>query len=106
MPIVLPIGQRGVRRGRTFPCPPPSFAKNRLRGQKPSICEEFLGVNFILENLTWGNAGRSASERSFPSLRTHISTIIVHRTSFFEKKGAAPAMAGRGGCGASPWEGS
>lgn len=37
--------------------------------------------------MTWGNAGRSASER-FPSdPRTRISAIFVHRALFFEKKG-------------------
>ena len=41
--------------------------------------------------MTWGNAGRSASER-FPSdPRTHISPIIVHRALFFEKKGGGKA---------------
>ena len=51
------------------------------------ICEECRKANFLLKKLTWGNAGRSASER-FPSdPRTHISPIIVHRALFFEKKG-------------------
>lgn len=44
-----------------------------------------------MKKLTWGNAGRSASER-FPSdPRTHISPIIVHRALFFEKKGGGKA---------------
>ena len=44
-----------------------------------------------MKKLTWGNAGRSASER-FPSdPRTHISPIIVHRALLFEKKGGGKA---------------
>lgn len=44
-----------------------------------------------MKKLTWGNAGRNASER-FPSdPRTHISPIIVHRALFFEKKGGGKA---------------
>lgn len=63
------------------------LAKDPLRGHKSPICEECRKTNFLLENLAWENAGRSASER-FPSdLRTHISPIIVHRALFFEKKG-------------------
>lgn len=65
----------------------PLLAKDPLRGHKSPICEECRKANFLLENLAWGNAGRSASER-FPSdPRTHISPIIVHRALFFEKKG-------------------
>lgn len=41
--------------------------------------------------MTWGNAGRSASER-FPSdPGTHISAIFVHSALFFEKKGGGRA---------------
>ena len=55
------------------------------------ICEECRKANFLLKKLTWGNAGRSASER-FPSdSRTHISPIIVPRALFFEKKGGGKA---------------
>ena len=55
------------------------LAKDPLRGHKSPICEECRKTNFLLENLAWENAGRSASER-FPSdPRTHISPIIVHR---------------------------
>lgn len=62
------------------------LAKDPLRGHKSPICEECRKANFLLKKLTWGNAGRSASER-FPSdPRTHISPIIVHRALFFEKK--------------------
>lgn len=65
----------------------PSSRKTPLRGQQSAIREECRKTNFLLENLAWENAGRSASER-FPSdLRTHISPIIVHRALFFEKKG-------------------
>ncbi len=65
----------------------PLLAKDPLRGQKLSICEECRKANFLLKKLTWGNAGRSASER-FPSdPRTHISPIIVHCALLFEKKG-------------------
>lgn len=54
--------------------------------------------NFLLENLAWENAGRSASEW-FPSdPRTHISPIIVHRALFFEKKGGGKAV-GKGRVG-------
>lgn len=50
--------------------------------QKSTICEECRKTNFLLENLAWENADRSASER-FPSdPRTHISPIIVHRALF------------------------
>lgn len=64
----------------------PLLEKDPLRGQKSSICEECRKANFLLKKMTWGNAGRSASER-FPSdPRTHISPIIVHRALFFEKK--------------------
>lgn len=64
----------------------PLLAKDPLRGHKSPICEECRKANFLLKKLTWGNAGRSASER-FPSdPRTHISPIIVHRALFFEKK--------------------
>lgn len=64
----------------------PLLAKGPLRGQKSTICEECRKTNFLLENLAWENADRSASER-FPSdPRTHISPIIVHRALFFEKK--------------------
>ena len=65
----------------------PLLAKDPLRGQQSSICEECRKANFLLKKMTWGNAGRSASER-FPSdPRTHISAIFVHRALFFEKKG-------------------
>ena len=65
----------------------PLLAKDPLRGHKSPICEECRKANFLLKKLTWGNAGRSASER-FPSdPRTHISPIIVHRALFFEEKG-------------------
>lgn len=66
---------------------PSFFLEIGSPGQISSICEECRKANFLLENLTWGNSGRSASER-FPSdPRTHISTILVHRALFFEKKG-------------------
>lgn len=69
----------------------PFLAKDPLRGQKSPICEEYRKTNFLLENLAWENAGRSASER-FPSdPRTHISAIFVHRALFFEKKGGGKA---------------
>lgn len=69
----------------------PLLEKDPLRGQKSSICEECRKANFLLKKMTWGNAGRSASER-FPSdPRTHISPIIVHRALFFEKKGGGKA---------------
>ena len=72
----------GVRARERYPL----LAKDPLRGQKSAICEEYRKTNFLLENLAWENAGRSASER-FPSdPRTHISPIIVHRALFFEKK--------------------
>lgn len=62
------------------------LAKDPLRGQQSAVCEECRKANFLLKKMTWGNAGRSASER-FPSdPRTHISPIIVHRALFFEKK--------------------
>lgn len=44
-----------------------------------------------MKKLTWGNAGRSASERFPLDPRTHISPIIVHRALFFEKKGGGKA---------------
>lgn len=67
------------------------LAKDPLRGHKSPICEECRKTNFLLENLAWENAGRSASER-FPSdPRTHISPIIVHRALLFEKKGGGRA---------------
>lgn len=69
----------------------PLLAKDPLRGHKSPICEECRKTNFLLENLAWENAGRSASER-FPSdSRTHISPIIVHCALFFEKKGGGRA---------------
>ncbi len=69
----------------------PLLAKDPLRGHKSPICEECRKANFLLKKLTWGNAGRSASER-FPSdSRTHISPIIVHRALLFEKKGGGKA---------------
>lgn len=83
------------------------LAKDPLRGHKSPICEECRKANFLLKKLTWGNAGRSASER-FPSdPRTHISPIIVHRALFFEKKGGGKSMGkGRvGGGGASSTRG-
>lgn len=73
----------------------PLLAKDPLRGHKSSICEECRKANFFLKKLTWGNAGRSASER-FPSdPRTHISPIIVHRALFFEKKGGGKSVGKR-----------
>lgn len=76
----------------------PLLAKDPLRGQKSTICEEYRKTNFLLEKMTWGNAGRSASER-FPSdPRTHISPIIVHRALFFEKKGGGKSV-GKGRVG-------
>lgn len=69
----------------------PLLAKDPLRGHKSPICEECRKANFLLKKLTWGNAGRNASER-FPSdPRTHISPIIVHRALLFEKKGGGKA---------------
>lgn len=69
----------------------PLLAKDPLRGHKSPICEECRKTNFLLENLAWENAGRSASEW-FPSdPRTHISPIIVHRALLFEKKGGGKA---------------
>ena len=65
----------------------PLLAKDPLRGHKSPICEECRKTNFLLENLAWENAGRSASERFSSDPRTHISPIIVHRALFFEKKG-------------------
>ena len=63
------------------------LAKDPLRGHKSPICEECRKANFLLKKLTWGNAGRNASER-FPSdPRTHISPIIVHRALFFREEG-------------------
>lgn len=76
----------------------PLLAKDPLRGHKSSICEECRKANFLLKKLTWGNAGRNASER-FPSdPRTHISPIIVHRALFFEKKGGGKSV-GKGRVG-------
>lgn len=76
----------------------PLLAKDPLRGHKSPICEECRKTNFFLGNLTWENAGRSASKR-FPSdLRTHISPIIVHRALFFEKKGDGKSV-GKGRVG-------
>lgn len=76
----------------------PLLAKDPLRGHKSSICEECRKANFLLENLAWENAGRSASEW-FPSdPRTHISPIIVHRALFFEKKGGGKSV-GKGRVG-------
>ena len=70
----------------------PLLAKDPLRGHKLPICEECRKANFLLGNLAWENAGRSASER-FPSdPRTHISTIIVRRALFFEKKGGGKSV--------------
>ena len=75
------------------------LAKDLLRGHKSPICEECRKSNFLLENLAWENAGRSASER-FPSdPRTHISPIIVHRALFFREGGwwkVSGKRAGRG----------
>lgn len=74
------------------------IAKDPLRGHKSPICEECRKTNFLLKKLTWGNAGRNASER-FPSdPRTHISPIIVHRALFFEKKGGGKSV-GKGRVG-------
>ena len=76
----------------------PLLAKDPLRGHKSSICEECRKTNFLLKKLTWGNAGRSASER-FPSdPRTHISAIFVHCALFFEKKGDGKSV-GKGRVG-------
>lgn len=73
----------------------PLLAKDPLRGHKSPICEECRKANFLLKKLTWGNVGRSASER-FPSdPRTHISPIIVHRALFFEKKGGGKSVGKR-----------
>lgn len=68
------------------------LAKDLLRGHKSPICEECRKTNFLLENLAWGNAGRSASERFPLDPRTHISPIIVHRALFFEKKGGGKSV--------------
>ena len=77
----------------------PLLAKDPLRGHKSPICEECRKTNFLLENLAWENAGRSASER-FPSdPRTHISTIFVHCALFFREEGwwkVSGEKAGRG----------
>lgn len=76
----------------------PLLAKDSLRGHKSPICEECRKTNFLLENLAWENAGRSASER-FPSdPRTHISAIFVHCALFFEKKGDGKSV-GKGRVG-------
>lgn len=76
----------------------PLLAKDPLRGHKSPICEECRKTNFLLENLAWENAGRSASER-FPSdPRTHISAIFVHCALFFEKKGDGKSV-GKGRVG-------
>ena len=69
----------------------PLLAKDPLRGHKSPICEECRKTNFLLENLAWENAGRSASERFSSDPRTHISAIFVHRALFFEKKGGGKA---------------
>ena len=56
-------------------------------GQKRSICEDCQKTGFLSEKLTWGNVGRSASERLLSESVTHISAFFVPRTSFYEKKG-------------------
>lgn len=73
----------------------PLLAKDPLRGHKSPICEECRKTNFLLENLAWENAGRSASERFSSDPRTHISAIFVHSALFFKKK-VSGKRAGRG----------
>ena len=65
------------------------LAKDPLRGHKSSICEECQKTNFLLKKLTWGNAGRSASER-FPSVSfgpedSHIADYCPPRSVFREE---------------------
>ncbi len=73
---------------RLMPIWSPSFSLGiARRGQKGSICEDCQKASFLSEKLTWGNVGRSASERLPSESRTHISAFFVPRTSFSEKKG-------------------
>lgn len=64
-----------------------SLLESLRRGQKRSICEDCQKTGFLSEKLTWGNVGRSASERLPSGSVTHISAFFVPRTSFSEKKG-------------------
>lgn len=73
----------------------PLLAKDPLCGHKSPICEECRKTNFLLENLAWENAGRSASERFSSDPRTHISAIFVHCALFFEKKGGGKSVGKR-----------
>lgn len=64
-----------------------SLLESLRRGQKGPICEDCQKASFLSEKLTWGNVGRSASERLPSGSRTRISAFFVPRTSFYEKKG-------------------
>ena len=68
-----------------------SLLESLRRGQKRSICEDCQKTGFLSEKLTWGNVGRSASERLLSGSGTHISAFFVPRTSFSEKKGEKKA---------------
>ena len=68
-----------------------SLLESLRRGQKRSICEDCQKTGFLSEKLTWGNVGRSVSERLPLGSRTRISAIFVPRTSFSEKKGEKKA---------------
>lgn len=64
-----------------------SLLESLRRGQKRSICEDCQKTGFLSEKLTWGNVGRSASERLLSGSVTRISAFFVPRISFSEKKG-------------------
>ena len=66
---------------------PLSLLELLRRGQKRPICEDCQKASFLSEKLTWGNVGRSASERLPSESRTHISAFFVPRILFSEKKG-------------------
>ena len=68
-----------------------SLLESLRRGQKGPICEDCQKASFLSEKLTWGNVGRSASERLPSGSRTRISAIFAPRTSFSEKKGEKKA---------------
>ena len=55
------------------------------RGQKSSICEEFLMADFTLDIPTWANAKRGKGKPTPHLFSTHISTISVHGGRVFCK---------------------
>ena len=56
----------------------PSSRKTPFVDINRPICEECRKANFLLKKLTWGNAGRNASER-FPSVLVELANAKLSR---------------------------